>query len=229
MYMDNSADHAIEAGHNAATTVELTNEIKDLIRNWYRKCEYLYMLHQESSIRYERYNRIVSLPILVLSAFTSTTIFTTSSSPNNGTLQIVIGTFCALMGILSSMQSHFNFSKKSEIHHDVSKGYLTVMKKFETYLSLYKSGMRVDSLHVFIHSVLADMEKIETESPNLPFDLYTKYMSMFKNNLTTHGNLHIKILDGDTPPMHQIEPEHTAPMHTQTARNMHFGDIIGIV
>lgn len=105
-----------------------SNQLEDIISAEAERCRGNAWLHQRSEIIQARNNNLIAIPVIVLSTLTGTASIGSESLFNGSQYAGVgIGAVSILVGILQTLSSYFQFSRKAEAHH---QAYLQYSKLF---------------------------------------------------------------------------------------------------
>ena len=100
-----------------AQNISYNSRLERLIADEGERTQGLSWLHEKSANHYQRQNTLLALPIIVLSTVSgavsasSTALFTDLRASSVG-----IGALSIFIGVLSTIQSYFGFSKRAENH-----------------------------------------------------------------------------------------------------------------
>ena len=73
------------------STTKMNDSIRLILKYWYSKCKVYYKCHKESADYYDKTNKYLGVPAVIVGVFNTTTIFTNYTAQNNA-LTIINGT-----------------------------------------------------------------------------------------------------------------------------------------
>lgn len=126
--------------------------------------------HSKASEYYKEWNTALSLPVILLSTFTGSTIFSVNSS--NNYIQYITSGFGITIAVLSSIDKYFNFSKLSEFHSNISKLYESLQRDIKFFIKENNQDCE-DNIREFIKEIHNKIEQIENENyGSIPNHIY---------------------------------------------------------
>ena len=136
---------------------KINEATKLILKYWYTKCKVYYKCHKASSLYYDRLNKYMGIPTILISIFNTTTIFSNYVKENQPLL-IVNGTASFLATILSTMQNYFDLSKLAITHQKLSNGYSKITHTIEKILMLEKITGNDEISSRVIDNIMNQME-----------------------------------------------------------------------
>lgn len=182
------------------------------------KCRGLAWLHQKSESLLSSRNNYISLPVIILSTLAGTASVGSSSlfgSENTGLSNIVIGLVSIGVGILNTMNSYFNFARRSEAHHIAYIHYSKLFSWIEVELALPREE-RV-SPQEMLKSLRDSMNRLSETVPTIPASIIEYFKHEFKNYtdvtkpVETNGLSRILIYDSGAKYPTLKSGDHTMP------------------
>jgi hypothetical protein len=179
--MDKSTDNITNISfNNDDTKTKMTDSIRMILRYWYAKCKVFYKCHKESCVYYDKVNKYLGIPAVVVGVFNTTTIFTNYLTPNQA-LTLVIGSASFISTILTIMQNYFDLSKISNTHGKLANGYNKITHIIEKILMFDKLSNTNEIQSNLINNILNQMETLQQDSPSIPDDIWNKHKKELKN------------------------------------------------
>ena len=131
--------------------------------------------HSKASEYYKEWNTKLSLPVILLSTFTGSTIFSVNSS--NNYIQYITSGFGITIAVLSSIDKYFNFSKLSEFHSNISKLYESLQRDIKFFIkenTISENNKDCEeNIKEFIREIHNKIEQIENENyGSIPNHIY---------------------------------------------------------
>ena len=135
-------------------------------------------LHDRAQKKYNRLSNFINIPVIVLSTLAgSASIGSESLFAGFPQASVIIGLVSILVGILGTLQSYFNFEKRTESHKIASIQYYKVYNFIKIELSL----PRKDRTNVsdFLKLIKEDLERLKEISPIIPDEIIAEYKVKF--------------------------------------------------
>lgn len=146
------------------------------------KCRGLAWLHQKSESLLSGRNNYIALPVIVLSTLAGTASVGSSSlfgSENTGISNIAIGLVSIGVGILNTLNSYFNFARRSEAHHIAYIHYSKLFSWIEVELALPRDERA--SPQEMLKSLRDSMNRLSETAPTIPASIINQFKHEFKN------------------------------------------------
>lgn len=132
--------------------------------------------HKKASLYYNKWNNILTLPVILLSTFTGSTIM--SSEDNQIYMNYITSSFGIIIALLTSINRYFNFSKLSEYHNNISKMYDELNRDIEFFIQ-ENDVNKSEEIREFIKEIHRKIENIENENtfdvPQFIYEMIIKY------------------------------------------------------
>jgi len=89
---------------------------KELLSEWLVAVRVDGLAHQQAEIYYTRLNRVLGVPVVVLTTIVGTTVFSMLAKSPDTRIIIVVGLLSMCAAILSSLQTFLGFAGLAEKH-----------------------------------------------------------------------------------------------------------------
>jgi CheY-like chemotaxis protein len=133
--------------------------------------------HKYASEYYHYWNNILSLPVILLSTFTGSTIF--ASDNNKEMMHYMTSGFGIIIAVLSSIDKFFDFSKLCEYHSNLAKLYESLQRDLNFFIKENTietvNDECINNIKNFIKEIHQKIEHIENENNiSIPIHIYEK-------------------------------------------------------
>jgi len=158
--------------------MEFNHQLENVISAEGEKALSYMWLHDKAQKTYNRLSNIINIPVIVLSTLAgSASIGSESLFDGFPQASVIIGLVSILVGILGTLQSYFNFEKRTESHRIASIQYYKVYNFIKIELSL----PRKDRTNVsdFLKLIKEDLERLKEISPIIPDNTIKEYRERF--------------------------------------------------
>ena len=150
-------------------SIYYSDAFEHLLKNEAEKAESMYILHQNSFRKYNKLSMITNIPVIVLSAIIGFMSPITMFDNQN----IFLGCLSVICGIIKTIDSYMDFTKRSQTHYLTGLNYKKISKFIQIQLSLEKS-VRV-SPNDILKYITTDLENIANSEPCIPKDVIARY------------------------------------------------------
>lgn len=161
--------------------IHWSNQLEHLIAAEGEKARGLSWLHQKCEGLYNFKNNFIAIPVIVLSTLAGTaSVGSTSLFPDDTKLgSILIGCVSIGVGILNTISSYFNFSKKAEAHRIA---YLMYNKLFTTVaVELALPRQERAQPEQILSQLRSTMERLAETTPSPPQSVIDSFNRHFKD------------------------------------------------
>lgn len=153
--------------------IKIDEATRLILKYWYTKCKVYYKCHKASAEYYDKLNKYMGIPTILVGIFNTTTIFA-NYTHDNQPLMIVNGTASFIATLLSTMQNYFDLSKLVITHQKLSNGYSKITHTIEKILMLEKLTGNNEISSKIIDSIMNQMEYLSQDSPTIPDKIWNK-------------------------------------------------------
>lgn len=147
--------------------------MKDILakaRTYQRKYRIIGRAHYLAADRCTRFHRLLSIPVIVITAVIGTTIFSTLNQNPDPKWKIVAGAITLASTILSSLQASLGFSQLAEKHKGGGERYRGVCRRFELFQLRYSEAnpAQREAAMNDLEKIVADLEELAPDYPAVP-------------------------------------------------------------
>jgi len=156
------------------------SQLENVIADEGDKCISYMWLHDRAQKKYNRLDIFVNVPVIVLSTICgagsigSDTIFKGFSQAT-----YIIGLLSLIVGVLNTLGSYFQWSRRTEGHRIASLQYFKIYSFIKIELSLPRESRTQPG--DFIKMIRESLERLKEVSPQIPDDVIEKYKVAFKS------------------------------------------------
>lgn len=152
------------------------------LASWRNGIRIAQIAHLRAAAHYQRLHRLLGVPVTVLTAVVSTSIFASMGEAKNERILIAAGIISALTAILSGVQTFLNYTELAMKHQAAGAKYGKLRRRVDEIMEL---GYTEDKREAIFNEVRKAWNKIENESPTV----VQRYVDQAKKMVeTTAGN-----------------------------------------
>lgn len=186
--MDNSSIQASEdnnGGENVSNVSPLpklswTRRVEYILSKWADGASCFKWLHEQSYRKFKTKNNWFTIPVIILSTLTGAlNVGMQGYVPDAymGYAQIGVGSVNIFAGILTTLQSKFQYAELSESHFQAFVGWSRLARLISNELSLERNHRR--NPNDLVKICKAEYERLMEQSPLIPDDIVSEFESKF--------------------------------------------------
>ncbi len=186
--MDNSSVQASEdnnAGDNVSNVSPLpklswTRRVEYILAKWADGASCFKWLHEQAYRKFKTKNNWFTIPVIILSTLTGAlNVGMQGYVPDAymGYAQIGVGSVNIFAGILTTLQSKFQYAEMSEAHFQAFVGWSRLSRLISNELSLERSHRR--NPNDLVKICKAEYERLMEQSPLVPSDIVIEFEKIF--------------------------------------------------
>jgi len=158
--------------------MEFNSQLESVISDEGEKALSYMVLHDWSQKKFNRFTNFINIPVIILSTMAgASSIGSDSLFQGFPQASVIIGIVSIIVGILSTLQSYFNFEKRAEAHRISSIQYYKVYNFIKIELSLPRSQRTAVS--DFLKLIKEDLERLKEISPQIDDGIILQYKRNF--------------------------------------------------
>ena len=164
-----------------------TKEQEELLKDWCDIANCFRWMHEQSSFKYKRINNQIALPVIVLSTLTGTANFGMSSlipQPSQKIASAVIGGINIFCGVLTTIQTYFQYAENTEAHSTASKAWSKFQRIVGIELAIDRAKRKKPN--EFLKYCIEEYNKLKESSPVIPSDIAHEFRVRFKRVHTVY-------------------------------------------
>jgi hypothetical protein len=135
--------------------------------------------HYIASDRCMALNRLLGIPVIIITATVGTTIFATFESGAGTTGKILLGLISLTGAVLASLQTALGFAETAQKHKAAGEAYRAIRRRFDLFQLRYSNAgpeLRQPALDE-MEGILADLAELPKEYPTIPDRCYNQALS----------------------------------------------------
>lgn len=168
---------------SASKTLTYTKDYEELLKREAEESESMSLLHHRSHIKFSKYSIYINIPVIVISAITGFL----SPLALFANQDIFLGCLSIFIGLLKTIDSYFDVTKRSETHRMVSLNYIRISRWIRLQLSLEKDcRIHPNDLYDIISH---DLQNIRDSEPIIPDDVVEAFNLMYKDERTAKPSI----------------------------------------
>ena len=149
---------------------------------WYHKSKLFYKCHRESADYYDRWNKILGFPAILINVFNSTSLFANYQSITE-TFIIIIAAFSLFSTMLTAAQNYFEFAKLKDQHFKLMIEYSKILFSIEKIIILVKNNDHYILDESTMNLILTNFEKLRETFIHFPEKIWESNNVHYKNKL----------------------------------------------
>ena len=154
-----------------------------LLLLWYHKSKLFYNCHRASAEYYDRWNKILGFPAILINVFNSTSLFANSQSISQSFI-LLIAIFSLFSTMLSAAQTYFEFAKLKDQHSKLMIEYSKILFSIEKIIILVKNDHNYNLDENVMNSVLTPVEKLRETYIHFPEKIWNNYNDKYRSKLS---------------------------------------------
>lgn len=158
--------------------IDYTDELEDILKKESEISESMSILHKKCYSKFNKFSVFINIPVIVFSAFVGflspLTLFDNQA--------IFLGCISILIGILKTLDSYFDYTKRSETHRIIGLNYLKISKFIQIQLSLERQ-YRI-SANDLLDLIINDLANLRDQEPAITKDVIRDFNEQYKNETT---------------------------------------------
>lgn len=158
-------------------SLSYTSDLEKLLKKEAEIAQSMSILHSKSHIKYNRLSVFINIPVIVLSSVVGF-LSTLSLFTHQG---VLLGGISILIGIIKTLDSYFDFTKRSETHRIISLSYNKIFKFIEIQLNLEKK-CRINAKDL-LDLIVNDIQALHEQEPIITKDVINEYNRLYKDEL----------------------------------------------
>lgn len=159
-----------------------SDSLENILKSIGEKSSCYSILHRNSEIKYSKLNNYYALPTSILSTLSGAlSIGSNSIFGNDPYASVYIGMLSLFTGIISSINSYFNYAKRSENHRLISIQY----SKLFNFINLELSLNRNDRMNPkqMLKIIRIELERLIETSPPISKEIIDDFNNKYKNDM----------------------------------------------
>lgn len=167
---------------NNKQNIKWSENLENYLKEIGEKCQCYYVLHKKSEALFSKRTTFIDLPVIILSTIAGTlSIGNSSIFGENINSNLYIGCLSLFVGVMNTISTYFNWSKRTENHRIVSIQYSKLYRfiSIELKLPINERMAPNDLLKV----VRENYERLQELSPLIPIHIINEFKTKYKNSI----------------------------------------------
>lgn len=158
-------------------------DAETLLRDWLRRARESQHSHHEAGKFCRAINYWFAAPVIIITTVVGTAAFASIEKQVSDSAKIWFGVVSLLAAVLSALQTHFQFSERSEKHKSLGATYGNIRREIEEVLSL-PPGQRGDMKKV-MSRIRERLDAIASEGPVVSRRIFNRTLKMLSAKKTS--------------------------------------------
>jgi hypothetical protein len=185
-FVDNPLERSGQMSGQEQTSKSLKLKLLD---TWHKHVEASRAAHYATARYYRMWNYLVGGPAIVLSGIVSSAIlFRLADLFTGAWATVLVGLLSILVGALTTLQTFFKFSGKSELHREAGADYGAILREIEVAREKVEEGN--EAVDIEFHISLVDMVKdiegkmddLGRRAPTVPQRIFADHLAALPEN-----------------------------------------------
>jgi len=180
------------------SNIDYTDDFEKLIKRYGEISESMSILHHYAHLKYSKLSNYTNIPVIIITSLIGILIQLTLFPQQN----IMLGLLSMLGSIMKTLDSYYDFTKRSQNHLNTSVQYSSISSYLQIQLSLERDR-RVNAKDL-LDIITNQLDSIKKSEPDIDEDIVAKFNNKYKNDTTSkpalvNGLTNIKITGISTP------------------------------
>ena len=142
------------------------NDLNELVLAWIRRTRESQFAHYVQATTFRRSAPILGIPIIIITAFVGTTIFSSiADDTSSTTVKLAIGLLSVLATVLSSLQTFMKLPERAELHKSFGARYGAIRRKLE---QIYAARSAQPITQQVLDYICKELDELAEEAPDVP-------------------------------------------------------------
>jgi len=142
----------------------------ELLQQWHTGVRILHHAHTRAAVSFERYGRLLGVPVVIVSTAVGTSIF--AGTHNNPKLTIVAGLLSFTAAVLSSLQTALKYPELATQHKAAALKYGQFRRQLE--IQMVAKLPEEPKLAELLNNFQTEWNALDDQCPNIPQSIYRK-------------------------------------------------------
>jgi hypothetical protein len=160
-----------------------TDDFELILKEEAEKAESMSILHSKANAKFQQFSVGLNIPVIVLSGSVGF-LNAINLFPDQN---IFLGAISIFIGLIKTIDSYFDYTKRCETHRMVSLAYYKISKFIQLQLSL-KRECRIEASDLY-KLIVNDIQNIKDSEPLIPLDIIKDFNKQYKDENTKKPNM----------------------------------------
>jgi hypothetical protein len=163
--------------------IKWNTEHEEILIDWADKALCYKWLHSKNYDRYNRFNILFTIPVIIMSTLTGTANFAQDRVPPDlrSYYSMIIGGVNILAGIITTIQNFLKISQINEAHRVSAISWDKFYRKIK--VELAKSPIERQSVEIYLKNCTEEYDRLMETSPNIDKKIIIKFKKTFQGKV----------------------------------------------
>lgn len=163
--------------------IQWNNEHEEILIDWADKALCYKWLHSKNYQRYNRFNILFTIPVIIMSTLTGTANFAQDRVPQDlrSYYSMIIGGVNILAGIITTIQNFLKISQVNEAHRVSAISWDKFYRKIKVELS--KSRLERQGVEIYLKNCTEEYDRLMETSPNIDKKIIINFKKTFEGKI----------------------------------------------
>ena len=161
---------------------------------WYRKCKIYYHCHHDTSNYYDRWNKLIGFPAILINVFNSSSLFANYQSIEQINI-LIIAILTVISTFLTACQSYFELITLKNTHRKLANDYSKLLYSIEKTIVMYNNTPNYKIDGPLMSKILDTIELLRETQLEFPEKIWLKYKNEYKQNMKDDKDDELKTSD----------------------------------
>lgn len=169
-------------------SIKWNTEHEEILIDWADKALCYKWLHSKNYDRYNKFNILFTIPVIIMSTLTGTANFAQDKVPVDlrSYYSMIIGGVNILAGIITTIQNFLKISELNEAHRVSAISWDKFYRKIKVELS--KSPTERQSVYIYLKNCTEEYDRLMETSPNIDKKIIIKFKDTFQGKILKDKN-----------------------------------------
>ena len=161
---------------------------------WYRKCKIYYHCHRDTANYYDRWDKLIGFPVVIINVFNSSSFFANSQSIQQITV-LIIASLTVLSTFLTACQNYIDLNNLKNTHRKLSNDYSKLLYSIEKIIVMYNNTPNYKIDGPLMSKILDTIEILRETQLEFPEKIWLKYKNEYKKDMNEDKDDELKTSD----------------------------------
>lgn len=161
---------------------------------WYRKCKIYYHCHRDTANYYDRWDKLIGFPAVIINVFNSSSLFANYQSIQQITV-LIIASLTVLSTFLTACQNYFDLSNLKNTHRKLSNDYSKLLYSIEKTIVMWNNTPNYKIDGPLMSKILDTIELLRETQLEFPEKIWLKYKNEYKKDMKNDKDDDLKTSD----------------------------------
>lgn len=164
-------------------SIQWNTEHEEILIDWADKALCYKWLHSKNFERYNRFNILFTIPVIIMSTLTGTANFAQDRVPQDLRVyySMIIGGVNILAGIITTIQNFLKINQLNEAHRVSAISWDKFYRKIK--VELAKSPIERQGVEIYLKNCTEEYDRLMETSPNIDKKIIIKFKKTFQGKL----------------------------------------------